>query len=107
MDLKVGEDFTIPVAALSLFDTAIIILLVPAFDSWVYPTMRRMGIPTSTLHKMMYGMGLEVLVMAGAAWLEVERKAVVEAGHLAGQSVCFEGGGEGDAEPILAGEWSG
>ena len=37
MNLKVGNDFTVPVAALSLFDTAIIILLVPVFDSWVYP----------------------------------------------------------------------
>mmetsp|Transcript_34842 Transcript_34842/g.93066 ORF Transcript_34842/g.93066 Transcript_34842/m.93066 type:complete len:478 (-) Transcript_34842:1450-2883(-) len=100
MNLKVGNDFTVPVAALSLFDTAIIILLVPVFDSWVYPTMRKMGIPTSTLHKMMYGMGIEVAVMAGAAWLESERRAVVDAGHLAGQSVCFEG--DGEAEPIIA-----
>ena len=52
MNLEMGL-FTVPVAALNLFDTAIIILLVPIFDSYLYPMMRSCGIPTSTLHKMM------------------------------------------------------
>jgi dipeptide/tripeptide permease len=38
MDLIIpGTSMNVPVAALSLFDSVVIILLVPVFDSVVYP----------------------------------------------------------------------
>lgn len=90
MNLTVGS-FVVPVAALGLFNTAIIIILVPVFDQLIYPGLKRCGVPTSTLHKMGYGMALEVFVMVAAAALEIQRREVVDEGRLVGPSVCFSG----------------
>ena len=42
MDLNVG-DFGLPVSALNLFDTLAILVLIPVFDGFVYPALRRAG----------------------------------------------------------------
>ena len=100
MDLHLGS-FTVPVAALQLFNTIIIVLLVPVFDGLIYPWLHRIGYYPSTLTKMAWGMGLEVIVMLGAAWLEWERKQTIDAGGVAGPSVCFPSSGDGDV-PMAA-----
>jgi len=67
MDLAIGGSgsgsggLSVPVAALSLFNSVVIILFVPVFDSYVYPLCVKSGFPIRTpLEKMQAGMALEV-----------------------------------------------
>lgn len=88
-----GTTIDVPVAALSLFDSVVIIILVPFFDSLVYPACEKYGLPCRTpLEKMRAGMALEVFIMFGAAVLEVYRRMVANySDGLIGPSVCYSG----------------
>ena len=44
MDAKLSNSFTLPIAALNLFDTLIIILGIPIVDKIVYPYFKKRGI---------------------------------------------------------------
>ena len=44
-------DFAIPVASLSLFNSLIILILVPVVDRFVYPLLERLGMPLSKLQR--------------------------------------------------------
>ena len=50
MNLKVGS-FTLPVASLSVINTAIIIILVPLMDRLIYPLLSRYNVHPSQLKK--------------------------------------------------------
>lgn len=41
----------IPVSALSCFDTLSILMLVPVFDQFLYPYMKKIGYPLTMLQK--------------------------------------------------------
>ncbi|XP_038060134.1 solute carrier family 15 member 4-like [Patiria miniata] len=68
-------DFTIPVAALSLFNAAIILVMIPFVDRLLYPFMERIGYPLSKLKRIGIGMVLAVFSMILAAGVEFGRKA--------------------------------
>eukprot|EP01041_Mallomonas_annulata_P006536 gene6536-13231_t len=74
MDLSLGN-LSVPVSALNMFDTAIILLLVPVFDGLVYPFLKKRGLPLSMLHKIGIGFLLAMLAMVAAAWVEEIRLA--------------------------------
>jgi peptide/histidine transporter 3/4 len=50
MDLHIGT-FMVPMDALTCFDTITILLLVPLFDGYIYPTLKKKGYPLSMLQK--------------------------------------------------------
>ena len=52
MDLRLSADSRIPVSALNLFNTFAIILLVPLFDSYLYPKLKEKGYSVTMLRKM-------------------------------------------------------
>lgn len=72
MDLSLGN-IKIPVSALNMFDTAIILLLVPIFDTFLYPFLKRNGYPLSMLKKIGLGFLLALVAMLTAAWVEEYR----------------------------------
>ncbi len=50
MDISIGS-FQIPVASLSLFDAAVIIMLVPLVDVVIFPFLDRFGLRPSMLQR--------------------------------------------------------
>ena len=73
MDLRLGG-LSVPVSALNMFDTAIILLLVPVFDTLVYPALKKIGFPLSMLQKIGIGFMLALLAMLTAGWVEVTKQ---------------------------------
>lgn len=51
MDIKVGSG-NVPVAVLNIFDTIIIIVLIPIMESFVYPFLERIHRSPSHLQRM-------------------------------------------------------
>ncbi|XP_022090070.1 solute carrier family 15 member 4-like [Acanthaster planci] len=74
----VYNNFTIPVAAINLFDIVIILVLIPFVDRVFYPFMAKLGYPLSSLRRIGIGMVLAVLSMVIAAGIEFARKANIE-----------------------------
>ncbi|XP_022104743.1 solute carrier family 15 member 4-like [Acanthaster planci] len=70
--------FTIPVAAINLFNIAIILVLIPFVDRVFYPCMARIGYPLTKLKRIGVGMVLAVFSMGLAAGIEFARKASIE-----------------------------
>lgn len=62
LDLSVGG-FTVPVASLTIFDAASVLLLVPLLDRIVFPLLDRWGLRPSLLKKI--GQGRHWLVNTG------------------------------------------
>ena len=63
MDLEAPwGGFTVPVACLSLFNAVVIILLVPVFENWIYPALKRCGVPLTALHKMLTAFNPEAIM---------------------------------------------
>jgi dipeptide/tripeptide permease len=52
MDLSFGDIGSVPVSAVSSFDTLAILMLVPVFDQVIYPYCAKHGMPLSTLQRM-------------------------------------------------------
>jgi solute carrier family 15 (peptide/histidine transporter), member 3/4 len=81
MNLELGG-FPIPVSALNIFDTIAILLLVPVFDGFVYPYMKKIGRPLSMLTKIGLGLGFALLSMCCACLIEYFRlKAAPSSGN--------------------------
>ncbi|XP_038060271.1 solute carrier family 15 member 4-like [Patiria miniata] len=74
----VYSGFTIPVAALNLFDVAIILVMIPVVDRIFYPFMARIGYPLTKLKRIGIGMALAVFSMILAAGVEFGRKANIK-----------------------------
>lgn len=72
MDLQVGP-VKIPVSALSLFDTIAILMLVPIFDGYMYPWMKRKGYKVTMLDKMGWGFLFAMMAMVVAGLIEIYR----------------------------------
>lgn len=87
MDLRI-QGFTVPVAALSLFDTVVIVIMIPLLDTVVYPLLRRCGINLTLLQKIGGGFFIAGLSMMAAGLVEIARLDAFKAGNLAGPSVC-------------------
>jgi len=73
MRLRVTDAFSIPVSSLQVFNSAVIMLLVPLFDRIVYPTLRRKNINFSPLKRIGTGFFLATIAMIYAGGLEVYR----------------------------------
>jgi dipeptide/tripeptide permease len=52
MNLQLSADARVPVSALNIFNTIAIIILVPIFDSYLYPVLKKHGCSVSMLRKM-------------------------------------------------------
>jgi len=72
MNLNVGS-FGIPVSALNIFDTLIILILVPIFDGILYPYLKKKGVPLSMLAKIGLGLIVALVSMLVAAIVEYYR----------------------------------
>jgi dipeptide/tripeptide permease len=65
MDLSMGE-IMVPVSALNIFDTLAILILVPLFDAYIYPTLKKRGYSCSMLTKIGCGLMFALLAMVVA-----------------------------------------
>ncbi|XP_064623127.1 solute carrier family 15 member 4-like [Lineus longissimus] len=73
MNLALG-DFTLPAASLNLFDSLVILVLVPFMDRIVYPLLDKCWKRPSQLVRIGFGMILAVSSMVVAGILEIYRK---------------------------------
>ncbi|KAL3877158.1 hypothetical protein ACJMK2_034906 [Sinanodonta woodiana] len=73
MDISIGGK-QMPVALLSIFNTIIILILIPIMDRIVYPLLTKFGKNPSHLQRMGIGMILATLAMVYAAIIEIIRK---------------------------------
>ncbi|XP_071129733.1 solute carrier family 15 member 4-like isoform X1 [Mytilus edulis] len=73
MDLKVGSS-NVPVAVLNIFDTIIIIVLIPTMESFVYPFLAKINRSPSHLQRMGIGMIFAAMSMFVAGILKISRK---------------------------------
>lgn len=72
MDLSLGSEM-VPVSALNLFDTVAILVLVPLFDSYLYPLVKRNGYPLTMLQRMGWGFVFAGMAMVVAGLVEIYR----------------------------------
>ena len=72
MNIKINN-FTIPVASLSLFDILSVLVLIPIMDKLVYPLLAKFGIRPSQLQRIGFGMLLATASMVCAGGLELYR----------------------------------
>ncbi|CAH1794597.1 unnamed protein product [Owenia fusiformis] len=73
MDLRLGS-FIFPAASLSLFNTIIIIILVPIVDRFFYPLLERCGRKITLLQRIGIGLLLAPCSVFVAGFLEIARK---------------------------------
>ncbi|XP_071104488.1 solute carrier family 15 member 4-like [Haliotis cracherodii] len=73
MSVKVGEG-AIPAAMLNIFNTIIVLLLIPVVDRLVYPSFTRWGRPLTYLQKMGIGLVFSASSVAVAGIVEIYRK---------------------------------
>ena len=92
MDLSLGS-YTIPIAAINLFDTLIIMILIPTFDSWLFPLLERRGVRLTTLRKIGVGFVIASCSMLMAACLEFYRLTVAAEGRFIAPTPCASGTG--------------
>uniref|UniRef100_A0A0B6ZE32 Major facilitator superfamily (MFS) profile domain-containing protein n=1 Tax=Arion vulgaris TaxID=1028688 RepID=A0A0B6ZE32_9EUPU len=89
MDVRLGDGITVPAAALNVFNTISIIILIPIVDRFVYPLFERIGRPLTYLKRMGIGMVLSVIAVCVAGIVEIYRKEFLVNSHvqvLAGQN---------------------
>jgi peptide/histidine transporter 3/4 len=88
MDLRFGT-YTVPIAALNMFDTIVIVLLIPLFDRWMYPFVENvLHIKLTTLRKIGCGFVIATLSMVVAAIVEIYRLKTASNNDFVGESVC-------------------
>jgi len=73
MRLKVNDDFSLPVSSLQLFNSLVILILVPLFDRVLYPVLRKNNISFTPLRRIGVGFLLAILGMIYSGGLEVYR----------------------------------
>lgn len=84
------NDFTIPVAVLNLFNSAIILMLIPIVDRFLYPKLEQWGINFTQLKRIGTGMILATLSVTIAAIIEIQRKNIMRDGHYLQQNLSTE-----------------
>jgi len=87
MNLKVTDTFEIPLSSLQVFNSAVIMLLVPLFDQGLYKYLRRKNINFSSLRRIGTGFFLAILAMIYAGGVEVYRLSLVKRGETFPQKV--------------------
>ena len=73
MDIEVGNGVKIPIASLSLFDTLVVLILIPIVDTVLYPLLAKCGIRLSQLQRIGVGMLFTTASMLCAGGLEFSR----------------------------------
>ncbi len=73
MDNKVGT-LEIPIATMNIFNNITILALVPLFETYLYPMLRKSGFELTMIRKIGLGFIIAALVMLMAAILEIIRK---------------------------------
>ena len=73
MDLRIGSAM-LSSAQLNLFDCTVILLLIPVFDSLLYPALANAGYSVTPLRKIGVGYIFALLSMVVAAIIEMKRK---------------------------------
>uniref|UniRef100_A0A0B7AD16 Major facilitator superfamily (MFS) profile domain-containing protein n=1 Tax=Arion vulgaris TaxID=1028688 RepID=A0A0B7AD16_9EUPU len=81
MDIRIGDDY-LPAAALNVFNTICIIILIPIVDRLVYPAFEKMGRPLTYLKRIGIGMILSVMAVVVAGIVEIYRKEDMENFHV-------------------------
>ncbi|RZR80063.1 hypothetical protein BHM03_00005973 [Ensete ventricosum] len=85
LDPRMGPQFEIPAASLSIFDTISVIVWVPVYDRMIVPVARRFtgrerGF--TQLTRMGIGLGISILAMLAAGVMEVVRLHIVASHNL-------------------------
>ena len=70
--------FEVPVASLSVFDSLIIIVLIPILAKGAYPLLRRLGINVTPLRKIGVGMIIAATSLVVAGVIEIKRKDFIK-----------------------------
>ncbi|KAH9519725.1 hypothetical protein Btru_070734 [Bulinus truncatus] len=73
MDVSVGS-FNVPAAALNVFNTIAIIIMIPIVDRLVYPLFQRIGKPLTYLKRIGIGFIFAAIAMIVAGVVEISRK---------------------------------
>ena len=78
MNLKVTSNLLFPVASLSLFEVATLLLLIPLMDGVIFPILRRLGVEFTPLRRIGVGMLFASGSVALAGLIEIERKHILK-----------------------------
>ena len=73
MDIKLGNNFQIPIASLSIFLTLGLLILIPITDKLIYPCLARFNLRPSQLQRIGFGMLIATASMACAGGMEIFR----------------------------------
>ena len=87
--LPSGGTFIVPAASLAMINTLAIVILIPLYDTFLVPLMRRVGQPITLLRRMGWGLVVCIAAMGVAAYLEVVRLRLYDQGHV----ICEDLGG--------------
>lgn len=90
LDLRLPGGFTMPVAALNVFDTFIIVAIIPLLQTCVYPALDKCGCLPSLMSRIQAGFVLATLALACSGVLEWSRRRAFLRGDTIGPSVCFD-----------------
>ena len=74
MKLQVSESFTVPAAALSIFDVVAVLALIPFMDHVVYPLLSYCGIRFTPLQRIGVGMLFAAASVIVAGVVEIKRR---------------------------------
>nr|KAI8731472.1 solute carrier family 15 member 4-like [Biomphalaria glabrata] len=78
MDVSMGGGVNVPVAALSVFNTIAIIIMIPIVDRLIYPCFNKMGKPLTYLKRIGIGFIFATLSMIVAGIVEIRRKEYLD-----------------------------
>ena len=87
MNLKVKRNLLFPVASLSLFETATLLLLIPLMDRVIFPILSRLGVEFTPLRRIGVGMLFACSSIALAGIIEIERKHILTTDGAINQTV--------------------
>ena len=73
MDIKLGNNFTIPIASLIVFDVVAVLILIPIVERLSYPCLANFGIRRSQLQRIGMGMLIATASMLCAGGIEIFR----------------------------------
>ncbi len=101
LDLRLGN-FTLPVAALNIFNTIAIVALIPVFNFGVYPALEKCGVNFTPLRRMATGFIFQIAAMCIAAGLEIYRLKAFNAGLVLEKSICSNSPNPDDNQMVPA-----
>ncbi|XP_055877764.1 solute carrier family 15 member 4-like isoform X2 [Biomphalaria glabrata] len=78
MDVSMGGGVNVPAAALNVFNTVAIIIMIPIVDRLIYPCFNKMGKPLTYLKRIGIGFIFATLSMIVAGIVEISRKEYLD-----------------------------